>query len=209
MDHSLLVLGLLKLQEMHGYHLGDLIDKRLGYLTDLKKSTLYHLLAKLEASGDVAQSVSREGHRPERRTYRLTAQGATHFAALLRQNLQSAPAAYFDDDIGLLFLSELPAAEARACLDQKRAGVAQRIAAMRDALARHAAGTPAYYTLQHHVLHLQAESAWLDDLRAQLKKRAVREDILRCIADEETSAPPPARRAKRQSTTARAARASS
>ncbi len=205
MEHALLVLGLLKLQEMHGYHLGDLIDKRLSYLTDLKKPTLYHLLAKLEASGDVAQSVSRAGHRPERRTFRLTAQGKARFEALLRRNLQAAPAAYFDDDIGLLFLSELPAAEARGCLDQKRAGVAQRIAEMQGALARHAPGTPAYYTLQHHVLHLQAEHAWLDGLQAQLKKRAVREDILRCIADADA---PAARPAKLPAGTARAARAS-
>ena len=195
MDNTLLVLGLLKLQEMHGYHLGDLIDKRLSYLTDLKKPTLYHLLAKLEVAGDVAQSVSREGNRPERRTYRLTARGAERFADLLRRNLQDAPAAYFADDIGLLFLSELPAAEARACLDQKRAGIAQRMAAMQAALERHTPGTPAYFTLQHHVLHLRAESAWLDGLLEQLKKRAVREDILRCIAADEAPAPP--RRAAR------------
>jgi hypothetical protein len=29
MNHILLVLGLLKLQEMHGYQLSDLIDRRL------------------------------------------------------------------------------------------------------------------------------------------------------------------------------------
>jgi len=196
MDHTLLVLGLLKLQEMHGYHLGDLIDKRLSYLTDLKKPTLYHLLAKLEAAGDVAQSLSREGNRPERRTYRLTESGAAHFDALLRDNLQDAPAAYFADDIGLLFLSELPAAEARACLDQKRAGMSGRLAAMQAALERHTPGTPAYFTLQHHVLHLRAESAWLDSLLDQLKKRAVREDILRCIAEDESPAPASRRAAR-------------
>ena len=182
MDHTLLVLGLLKLQDMHGYQLSDLIDRRLKYLTDLKKPTLYHLLSKLETDGDVTKSVSREGNRPERYTYRLTKSGEARFQRLLRQNLQDVYAAYFNDDIGLLFLSELPAIEARAFLEQKRAGVDERIAHMQTALAQHTPNTPAYYTLRHHELHLQTERVWLDELLGQLKKRAVREDILECLA---------------------------
>ena len=195
MDHTLLVLGLLKLQDMHGYQLSDLIDRRLQYLTDLKKPTLYHLLSKLEADGDVTKSVSREGNRPERYTYRLTKSGAARFQRLLRRNLQDVYAAYFNDDIGLLFLNELPAADARAFLEQKRAGVDERIAHLRAALAQHTPNTPAYYTLRHHALHLQTERAWLGELLAQLKKRAVREDILECLAVTEEDAP---RRAKQK-----------
>ena len=195
MDHTLLVLGLLKLQDMHGYQLSDLIDRRLKYLTDLKKPTLYHLLSKLEADGDVTKSVSREGNRPERYTYRLTKSGTARFQRLLRRNLQDVYAAYFNDDIGLLFLSELPAADARAFLEQKRAGVDERIAHLHAALAQHTPNTPAYYTLRHHALHLQTERAWLGELLAQLKKRAVREDILECLAVTAENAP---RRAKQK-----------
>jgi DNA-binding PadR family transcriptional regulator len=189
MDHVLLVLGLLKLQEMHGYQLSDLIDKRLHYLTDLKKPTLYHLLAKLEAAGEVTKSVSRAGNRPERYTYRLTRAGEEHFAQLLRQNLQDAHAAYFNDDIGLLFFNELPVAEVRDYLEQKRAGVDARMAMLAKALAQHAENTPAYYTLRHHELHLHTERAWLDELLAHLKRRAARQNILECLEAVESSAP--------------------
>jgi DNA-binding PadR family transcriptional regulator len=182
MDHTLLILGLLKLQEMHGYQLSDLIDKRLRHLTDIKKPTLYHLLGKLESEGDVTQTTSREGNRPERYTYKLTKQGAHHFEALLRQNLQDTHAAYFSDDIGLLFLSEIAAPEARTCLELKRQSVDEHIAQIKQAVAVHHEGTPAYYTLRHHELHLKTERVWLDELLAQLKKRAVREDILECLA---------------------------
>ncbi len=195
MDHHLLVLGLLKLQDMHGYQLSDLIDRRLKYLTDLKKPTLYHLLSKLEVDGDVTKSVSREGNRPERYTYRLTKSGEMRFQRLLRENLQDVYAAFFNDDIGLLFLSELPATEARVFLGQKRAGVDERIAHMQAALGEHAPNTPAYYTLRHHVLHLQTERAWLDELLGQLKKRTVREDILECLAITEQNS---LRRGKRK-----------
>lgn len=181
MDHILLILGLLKLQEMHGYQLSDLIDKRLKHLTDLKKPTLYHILGKLEADGDVTQTTSREGNRPERYTYKLTKQGVEHFEQLLRQNLKDTHASYFNDDFGLLFLSEISAPEARAFLEQKRDSVVEHIAQVEQAVAVHQEGTPAYYTLRHHELHLKTERAWLDELITQLKKRAVRQDILKCL----------------------------
>jgi DNA-binding PadR family transcriptional regulator len=185
MDHVLLVLGLLKLQDMHGYQLGDLIDRRLKYLTDLKKPTLYHLLTKLEAEGEVTKQVSRQGNRPERYTYRLTKSGAARFHQLLRRNLQESYAAFFNDDMGLLFLSELPAVEVRQFLKQKRARVEEGVTHLQGALALHTPNTPAYYTLRHHELHLQTERAWLNELLGQLKNRAVREDILECLAATE------------------------
>jgi len=186
MDHVLLVLGLLKLREMHGYQLNDLIDHRLNYITDLKKPTLYHLLGKLEKEGAVTKSVSREGNRPERYTYRLTTLGEKQFADRLRQNLQESYAAYFGDDIGMLFISELPVDEGRAYLELKRTSVDERIAQFRAAIAIHETGTPAYFTLFHHELHLRAERSWLNELLAQLKKRAARGDILECLAAADT-----------------------
>lgn len=188
MEATLLVLGLLKLQDMHGYQLGDLIDKRLKYLTDLKKPTLYHLLGKLEGEGLVQKSASREGNRPERFTFQLTAAGEARFEELLQANLQGAHTTFFADDIGLLFLSELPAAEARAYLAEKRAGVVQNIAAIEHAVAIHEPGTPPYLTLRHHLVHMQTELTWLDELVNDLKKRSVRQDILQCLAAADESA---------------------
>ena len=189
MDHTLLVLGLLKLQDMHGYQLGDLIDRRLKYLTDLKKPTLYHLLGKLESAGLVTKTVSREGNRPERYTYRITDSGVARFDELLRKNLQDAHMAYFNDDIGLLFLSEIAAPDAGAYLEKKRAAVDDRLAEIARGLAAHASGTPAHFTLRHHQLHLQTERAWLDELLAQLEQGAVRDDILACLAATDTETP--------------------
>jgi DNA-binding PadR family transcriptional regulator len=139
----------------------------------------------------VTKSASREGNRPERYTYQLTPQGEKHFDELLRQNLQDTHEVYFNDDMGFLFLSEIPASEARTCLEQKRAGIDKQIAYVKQAIAAHHANTPAYYTLRHHEKHLNTELEWLDELLAQLKKRAVREDILQCLdaADERTTAP--------------------
>jgi len=187
MDAMLLVLGLLKLQDMHGYQLGDLIDKRLGYLTDLKKPTLYHLLGKLESKGMVTKTISRQGNRPERFTYRLTASGRTRFHQLLEANLAGIHQTYFADDLGLLFLSELPAADARRYLVAKSKRIDEQILAMEHAVALHKRATPAYFTLRHHLVHLETERAWLAELLGDLKKHAVREDILECLATQDSS----------------------
>lgn len=195
MPHLLLVLGLLKLQAMHGYQLGDLIDKRLKYLTDLKKPTLYHILAGLEKDGLVVKTVSRAGNRPERFTYRLTTAGAARFRELLQANLQGAHDTYFTDDIGLLFLSELDAADARAYLAEKQKQVATRIVQMEHAVAQHSPGTPAFYTLRHHLVHLQAERIYLADLLRDLTKKSVQEDILACLAAADENANEPSHKA--------------
>ena len=190
MDHTLLVLGLLKLQEMHGYQLNDLIDRRLKYITDLKKPTLYHLLDRLEKLGEVAKSASREGNRPERYTFRLTPLGAEHFQELLAQNLQDAHTAYFSDDLGLLFLNEIPVRRARPLLENKRALVAERLAWIRHAVAQHRPDTPAFYTLHHHELHLETELAWLGELLERLKAGTSRQNLLACLASTDLAPMP-------------------
>lgn len=184
MQEQLLVLGLLKLQAMHGYQLSDLIDKRLSYLTDLKKPTLYHLLGRMETEELVSKTASREGNRPERFTYQLTKAGEARFHELLQANLQDAPNAHFADDMGLLFLSEISTHAARSYLEIKKKHVEERMQGLEFAVAQHMPGTPAYYTLHHHLVHLQTEYAWLDDLVRDLKKRAVQEDILACLDAE-------------------------
>jgi DNA-binding PadR family transcriptional regulator len=186
MDWQLLVLGLLKLRDMHGYQLGDLIDKRLKYLTDLKKPTLYNILAKLETEGLVTKTASREGNRPERFTYHLSNQGEARFQNLLRANLRETHPVYFNDDMGLLFLSELPVPQAELYLNEKATALDRQIAEMTHALERHAQGTPASFTLRHHVIHLEAERTWLEELRGQLQDQPVSSDILACLEAAET-----------------------
>ncbi len=181
MDHELLVLGLLKLRDMHGYQLGDLIDKRLNYLTDLKKPTLYSMLNRLQSDGLVTKTVSREGHRPERYTYSLTTAGEARFVDLLRDNLKQPHMLHLNDDIGLLFLNELETAQAQEYLQEKLVAIRQRITEMQHQLALHERDTPAYYTLRHHLIHMEADRAWLDELKGQLKHKRVQSDILQCL----------------------------
>jgi DNA-binding PadR family transcriptional regulator len=47
MDRQLLLLGLLRRQEMHGYQLNEFIEEKMHSCIDLKKPTAYYLLDKL------------------------------------------------------------------------------------------------------------------------------------------------------------------
>lgn len=193
MDHELLVLGLLKLRDMHGYQLGDLVDKRLSYLTDLKKATLYNILNRFEAEDLVTKKVSREGNRPERYTYHLTPKGETRFVQVLRENLRQTHTLYLNDDMGLLFLNELPVEQAQMYLQEKAASINERMAELNHVLERHERDTPAYFTLRHHLIHLQADQEWLQELQKQLKHQPVGADILQCL---ETATPPKSKAAR-------------
>jgi DNA-binding PadR family transcriptional regulator len=161
MDRQLLLLGLLLGEKMHGYQLNDYIEHTLGFCTDLKKSTAYYTLGKLEEEGYVRQEVEREGNRPRRRIYEVTPAGRDYFFELLRANLSHFSRTYYADDMGLAFMDQLPADEARSLLAQKRDQARAVLEHLRQVSAHEGS---LGYVIEHNVAHLEIEVAWLDDL---------------------------------------------
>lgn len=165
MDRELLLLGVLRQQGMHGYQVHEFIDRYLASCTDLKKPTAYFLLDKLAKAGWITHEQVQEGHRPPRRVYRLTAAGETEYQRLLRVNLAEYVPAYFVSDIGVAFLDDVPPAEARGRLEQRRTALAAELAA--------AQGAPLHpgslqWLVEHRARHLQAELDWLDEIMSRL-----------------------------------------
>lgn len=165
MDRQLLLLGLLREQEMHGYQLNEYIDRQMAFCVDLKRSTAYYLLDKLCRDGYVTEEVGREGNRPERRIYRITAAGEARFYELLRENLRTYLPPIYAEDIGVIFQHHLPPHEVQQLLAARRAAVVARQSALqslRDSM-------PANHTavIDHHLVHLAAELDWIDRLIAQ------------------------------------------
>ena len=165
MERELLLLGLLRRKDMHGYQLHEFIERYMQVCVDLKKPTAYYLLDKLAQAGYVAQSEEREGNRPPRRVYTLTEAGEHYFQELLAQNLSSYLPARFPGTVGLAFLDGLEVGDAAALLQQRRDILAQHLA--------HAQSAPPHtgslqLVLEHQIAHLQAELAWLDEVMARL-----------------------------------------
>jgi DNA-binding PadR family transcriptional regulator len=161
MERKLLLLGLLRQHQMHGYQLFEFIEKSLATCTDLKKPTAYYLLNKMAEDGWISEAEMQAGHRPPRRVYSLTARGQEEFERLLRLNLAGPEPAYLTGDTGLAFLDSLAPPEAAGLLRQRRAQLAGSLADV-QAAPRHQGSLQ--LVIDHRVRHLQAEIAWLDEI---------------------------------------------
>jgi len=165
MDRKLLLLGLLRMHEMHGYQLNDFLDASLAVCVDLKKPTAYYLLNKMHQDGWIAVEEQQDGNRPVRRIYSITGEGERAFQRLLRENLGSYTAVQFSGDVGLVFMDVLPDKELRNLLSQRRDNLEQKLAKV-DSVPEH----PGNFQLmiEHQARHLYAELQWLDEVIARL-----------------------------------------
>jgi DNA-binding PadR family transcriptional regulator len=169
LERELLLLGLLREQEMHGYQLLEFIDAQMSTCVDLKKPTAYFLLDKMTAAGWIRYEQNQEGHRPPRRVYTITPEGEAVFQKLLRENLGSYQPARFATDIGLAFIDTLPPTEALALLRSRRNAAQAQLAVVQAAPA-HPGG--AQLMIAHQVHHLTSELGWLDQVIEHLAQQA-------------------------------------
>ena len=169
MEREMLLLGLLRNGEMHGYQLNDYIERTLSFCADVKKATAYFLLDKMEGRGWVTVTEQREGNRPPRKVYHLTPSGEVEFQRLLRENLATFSSARSAADIGLAFLGALDPREARQLLQQRRAALSIELDGIRAA-PQHGSGVQ--LLINHQIHYLDSELRWLDETIASLGKKA-------------------------------------
>lgn len=164
MERELLLLGLLRQARMYGYQLHAFLERDLATCTDLKKPTAYFLLDKMTKQGWITQAEEREGNRPPRRVYQVTAEGEQQFQRLLRENLGGYSMTRFAGDVGLAFADALAPREVLELLQQRHAALAADLADAR-AVPRH--GGSIQVVVEHRIAHLEAEVRWLDDVMAR------------------------------------------
>lgn len=167
MERELLLLGLLRRGEQHGYQLHEYINQYMATCVDLKKPTAYYLLDRMASQGWVTRSEAQDSQpgRPPRQIYTITEAGEAAFQQLLRENLATHYSVQFVGNIGLAFLDELSPDEARAHLLQRRAALHAEAEALRAAPI-HAGSFQ--LLLEHQARHLQAELNWLDEVLERL-----------------------------------------
>ncbi len=172
MDDELLLLGLLSGSAMHGYHVNEVIERRLPMISSIKPSTAYSVLDRLATRGFVTAAFERLGRRPERKVYSLTEAGRERFLSLLRENLRSADLPTHPGDQGLLFLHALPNEEVLALLAERRAATESLRPALERLRDNHAPGSTGRLVAEHRIAHLEAELAWLESVIAGALSRA-------------------------------------
>jgi DNA-binding PadR family transcriptional regulator len=164
MERELLLLGLLRSQDMHGYQLHEAIDSHLGMGVQLTKPTSYRLLSNMAEDGWVTFRAEQEGNRPPRRVYAITPKGEVAFQRLLRENLVNYEPSDFTCHIGLAFLDELAPEEALPLLHSRRAGMEELLESTR-AHGEHPGSLQLMLERQVHLL--AAELDWLDTVIAR------------------------------------------
>jgi DNA-binding PadR family transcriptional regulator len=165
MERKLLLLGLLRGEEMHGYQLHDIIDGQLGPGVRLKKATAYRLLSGMAEDGWITFWEEQEGNRPQRRIYAITERGEAAFQRLLRESLPTHSPLDVLGNIGALFLDEIPSAEAAALLSQRRSTVERLL----DATRSHETSHDRSVLLRLQTRHLIAELEWLNEIIGRLR----------------------------------------
>ena len=103
MERKLLLLGLLRMQELHGYQINELIDAHLSTSIQLKKPTVYKLLGAMENDGWIRYHEEQEGNYPTRRVYQITQLDLDAFQQLLRQSLADYRPVSYLSNIGIVF----------------------------------------------------------------------------------------------------------
>ena len=159
MERELLLLGLLKREQMHGYQLHEFIDSNMQTCVDIKKPTAYYLLDKMERQGLITRKEEKEGNRPTRRVYSMTSAGEERFQTLLRQNLAAYDQNLYPNNTGFIFLEELPQEEAITLLEKRRELLGSKLDEAQDA-PPHSGGIK--FMIDHQVTMLQAELSWLE-----------------------------------------------
>ena len=165
-ERELLLLGLLRNREMHGYQLSEFLETHFGMFFDLKKATAYNLLGKMEDVGWVASREEKEGRRPVRRVFAITPDGESTFQHLLRRFLPEYRYPAFPGNVPVLFLDALPPGEKSDLLKERRGAVRDRLRALESNMDH-----IAHPLLDHRRRILQAELDWLRVLMEDAGKK--------------------------------------
>lgn len=177
----LMVLGVLHAGARHGYELHRILVAHGTVYAELKKPTLYHLLARLAGQGvvDLKSEAGARGPRGERLVYSITVRGRALFQELLRTVLGTWDESGAGFQVAAGFLAWIPAREAQTLLRKRCAGLRSRQAEMRLAIDQHLAlvqdgamteqqATSRFLSADHLLNMMDAELAWMEKTIAGL-----------------------------------------
>lgn len=170
MNKRLLMLGVLRSQEFHGYSLVDYLKNHVTGGAAIGKSNAYRLLASLEADGLIRSHREREGRRPERFVYEVTHKGERQFQSWLTEALAEDPGADQPGIAELNFLGSIEPEVAARQLQKRREQVAERCRVLEE-LPEDV--RPLHPAMELGQLQAEVELAWLDQKIAELRKEAV------------------------------------
>jgi DNA-binding PadR family transcriptional regulator len=164
-----LLLGLLRGQKLHGYGLMEYLSSHETGASAIGKSNAYRLLRVMESDGLIRSRTERDGNRPERHVFEVTAHGEALFQDQVLEHLAEDATA---DQPGVAVLNYLDAVEPAAAamqLQKRRDRVAERHAGLVNLPddVRHL-----HPALDLSLRQAEVEIEWLDTKLAELREQA-------------------------------------
>jgi len=170
-EHELILLGLLAEKPCHGYEIKKKIKEILTIFAGVDVTSVYYPLAVLEKKGLVTRCIDRQGHRPRRFIYALTAKGRQRFGHLLSKSFLDFKRPRFSLDLSLYFLDNIPAETASRRLRARMIileKLAERLRHIIEALPT-PHGPTSVRILEHNLQMVKAESRFLSGLLETLR----------------------------------------
>jgi DNA-binding PadR family transcriptional regulator len=166
MDRKLLLLGMLRNTEMHGYQINEIVDIHLGSSMHITRPTAYRLLNQMAEDGWILFRDEQQGNRPQRRVYRITAQGEVEFQKILRQCLANYEPPEYRSAVCLAFMDLIPGEEAVQLLSQRRKVIEETLDKLSASDMHHGSFQ---LVVDHQICHLKAELEWFNQVLDSMK----------------------------------------
>lgn len=171
---ALAVLSCLSEKPMHPYEISTTLRTR-GKEKSIKLNygSLYSVVESLQKHGLISsRETSREGRRPERTVYEITASGASEFEDWLAELLSTPVRDYASLEAGLSLMAGLPPDEVARLLDDRAVALRIELGGL-EAAEKVAAemGLPEVFTVEGQYRHamLGAELAFVHDLAHRMR----------------------------------------
>ena len=191
------VLALLREAPMHPYQMQSLLRLRhKDEILALKRGSLYHAIGRLvNADLIAAKSTSRDGRRPERTIYSITAAGRKEFTRVLRQIIAVPRRESSEFMAAMSFLVHLTPGEALPRLEERAAHLEDEIALRSAGLAAASAHVLRINLVEteYLVTILKAELAWVRGLIADISTGELCWDLKNVLKEAKASAQAAAR----------------
>lgn len=176
MDNLLALAALVLLAERptHPYELAQLLKERGKDLSiKIKWGSLYTVISSLERQGLIeATGTYREGRRPQRTVYRLTAAGWSEMRDWLRELIAHPEKEYTRFEGALSLAGALPPDEVAALLEERVANLDREIAALEEQLETAGQEVPRIFLIEgeYVVAMRRAEADWIRSLLAEIRE---------------------------------------
>jgi DNA-binding PadR family transcriptional regulator len=165
-ESDLLLLGLIREGPKHGYDIKKEIQDIISVIAGIKQKSIYYPLKVLEKRGLIVKRARKEGNRPTRFVYALTAKGEASFEKLLTSSFLDFKRPQFSLDLSLYFLPYIKPAIARRRL-RARIFILKKLAKSLKLMIRNTDKKPAASLtciLEHNLRMMDAEREFLSDL---------------------------------------------